>query len=297
MINRLFIILNFLFFAVICNAQEAGSSSTNSGVLDFFYENIILLMGIVVVVAAFAAIIFLFNMMLQIQKNRLMEEQGVDFVESKEVAKKESWLSNFYKNITGTRPIEEEEDILFDHEYDGIRELDNSLPPWWTALFYVTIIFAVVYIGYYHFTDYGLDPHQEYAQEMEIAEKAKLAFLATQSNLVDETNAEFVEDDAFIAAGKTIYDKNCVACHGALGEGNVIGPNMTDEYWIHGGGMKNIFKTVKYGVIEKGMQAWQEMLSPVAIHQVSSYIMTLEGTNPPNAKEPQGEIWKESEEN
>jgi cytochrome c oxidase cbb3-type subunit 3 len=153
----------------------------------------------------------------------------------------------------------------------------------------------VVYIGYYELSDYGLDPDQEYAQEMEYAEQAKLARLAKQANQIDETNVEMVEDEAFISAGKKIFDKNCVACHGSLGEGNAVGPNMTDEYWIHGGGIKNVFKTIKYGVVEKGMQSWKEMLPPVAMHQVSVYILTLQGTNPPNPKDPQGEIWKPEE--
>ena len=251
MIYRLFTIFSFLFFAFASNAQGAASSPKNRDFLELVYENIILIMGIVVVIAAFTVIIFLFNMLLQLQEIRMLQEKGIEVKETADI-QKESWLSSFYKKITGTIPIEKEEDILFDHEYDGIRELDNNLPPWWTALFYITIVFAVVYLGIYMFSDYGLNPHQEYAQEMEYAEQAKLAFLAKQANQIDENSVVLLADEASLAAGKDIFDKNCVACHGPLGEGNTIGPNMTDEYWIHGGGIKNLFKTIKYGVPEKG---------------------------------------------
>lgn len=295
MIYRLFTTLAILFAALFSNAQEAAAPKGSRGFLELMYENIILILGAIAIVAAFGTIIHLFNVLLQLQKIRMLQEQGIEVMEKAGLVQKESWWSAFYRKITGTIPLEKEKDILFDHSYDGIRELDNSLPPWWTALFYITIIFAVVYIGYYHFSDYGLDPHQEYAQELEFAEQAKLAFLAKQGSMIDETNADVVTDEAFIAAGKDIFTKNCVPCHGSLGEGNTIGPNLTDEYWINGGGIKNVFKTIKYGVQEKGMQPWKEMLPPVAIHQVANYILTLKGTNPPNAKEPQGEIYKEEE--
>ncbi len=295
MIYRLFTIIVFLFSAFITNAQEAASGPKSPrGIMELLYENIILILGAIVVIAAFGTIIYLFNVLMRLQEIRMLKEQGIEVVEKVAVEQKDSWLLAFYKKMAGTIPLEKEEDILFDHSYDGIRELDNSLPPWWLAMFYITIIFAVVYIGYYELSDYGLNQQQEYAQEMEYAEQAKMAFLAKQANKIDETTVEIVEDEAFIAAGKDIFDKNCVACHGTLGEGNTIGPNMTDEYWIHGGSIKDVFKTIKYGVVEKGMQSWKEMLPPAAMHQVAMYILTLQGTNPPNAKEPQGEIYNEN---
>ena len=297
MIYRLFSTFTLLFILVFGNAQQAaGGSAAYRNILDLLYDNIIVILGGVVVIAAFATIVRLFNMLLKLQERRMLEEQGIQVVEKAEVVRKESWLSKFYKKITGTIPIEKEEDILFDHDYDGIRELDNSLPPWWTALFYITIIFAVVYIGYYHFSDYGLNQQEEYAQEMEDAEQAVLAYLAKQADQVDETNVAKVDDEAFIAAGEEIFVKHCSACHNPEGGGiKGLGPNLTDEYWLHGGGIKNVFKTVKYGVVEKGMQSWKEMLPPTAIHQVSNYILTLQGTNPANALEPQGEIYVEDE--
>jgi cytochrome c oxidase cbb3-type subunit 3 len=296
MIYRLLTFFTFFSIAVVSSAQDATGAKSTRGILDLLYENIILIIGAAVIIAAFAAIILLFNMMLRLQEMRMLQEKGIDVMEKEKSVEKESWLSAFYKKITGTVPLEEEEDILFDHEYDGIRELDNNLPPWWTAMFYITIVFAVVYLGYYQFSDYGLSPHEEYAQEMEYAEQSVLAYLAKQADQVDETNVEIVEDEVFIAAGKDIFDKNCVACHNPQGGGiKGLGPNLTDEYWLHGGGIKNVFKTIKYGVVEKGMQSWKEMLPPTAIHQVANYILTLQGTNPTNGLEPQGEVYKEEE--
>jgi cytochrome c oxidase cbb3-type subunit 3 len=179
-----------------------------------------------------------------------------------------------------------------DHNYDGIRELDNSLPPWWVAMFYLTIGFAFVYIGYMHFSDYGLSSIQEYELEMEQAEEAVQAYLSRQSNLVDESNVEMLTDQADLEAGKIIFQTQCAVCHGTMGEGG-IGPNMTDNYFIHGGTIKDAFKTVKYGVPEKGMISWSSQLSAGDMAKVSSYILTLVGTNPPNQKEPQGELFQQ----
>ena len=181
-----------------------------------------------------------------------------------------------------------------DHNYDGIRELDNSLPPWWVALFYISIAFAVVYYTYYHIAGMGLSSHEQYEQEVEEAKEAVALFLSRQANLVDETNVEVLTDEGEVALGKTIYDVNCVACHGTLGEGGV-GPNFADEYWISGGDIKDLFRTIKYGVPEKGMISWQAQLRPAEMQRVASYILTFQGTDPPNAKEPQGELYVKPE--
>lgn len=197
-------------------------------------------------------------------------------------------------SLIGLRPMEEEEDLLMDHEYDGIRELDNKLPPWWLYMFYFSIIFGVVYIAYYHFSG-GPTQLDEYNTEMALAEEQKAAFLASSANNVDETNAEILTDVAAIANGKEKYDMLCVACHGATG-GSMpggVGPNLTDEYWLHGGGIKNIFKTIKYGVPAKGMISWEAQLSPRQIQEVASYIISLGGSDPSNAREPQGDKWVE----
>ena len=209
--------------------------------------------------------------------------------ETEECAETESdaWVAA----LTDTVPIEREEEIMFEHEHDGIRELDNNLPPWWLWGFYATIAFAIWYVPYYHFFG-GQLQGEEYSVQMAEAEEAKAAYMAGLSNLIDETNVEAALDDASLAEGKGIYTTNCVACHGANGEGGV-GPNFADNNWLHGGGIKNIFKTIKYGVPSKGMIPWEDQMSPGQMKSVASYILTFKGTNPSNQKEAQGDVWVE----
>ncbi|MBC7388440.1 MAG: c-type cytochrome [Opitutaceae bacterium] len=188
-------------------------------------------------------------------------------------------------DLTKSIPIELEHKIMLSHNYDGIQELDNSLPPWWVAMFYISIAFGVVYFWYYHIQGSGNVMEQEYQTELvEAEEKMKL-----MANRVDENSVELLSDREKLKSGEAIYAKNCVACHGKIGEGGV-GPNLTDNYWLHGGDIKSVFKTIKYGVPAKGMIPWQAQLSPAQIQEVASYISTLQGTNPPNGKDPQGEL-------
>ncbi|MFT5886738.1 MAG: cytochrome c oxidase cbb3-type subunit 3 [Arcticibacterium sp.] len=204
-------------------------------------------------------------------------------------------FDKFWKSVKGEKPMEMEAELMLDHDYDGIKELDNHLPPWWIGLFYACIAFAVVYLLNYQV--YHWSPSQEEEYEIAMAEAAEQKAL-TQANrpedALDEAAIPFIEDETQLARGKTIYDGNCSVCHGSLGEGGV-GPNLADEYWIHGGSMSAIFQTVKYGVPEKGMISWEATLKPLDIQQVSSYIYDLKGTNPPNGKEPQGEAYQEEE--
>ncbi|MCB0795116.1 MAG: c-type cytochrome [Flavobacteriales bacterium] len=200
------------------------------------------------------------------------------------------FADDLLKRLTRTVEVEKEEDVLMHHEYDGIHELDNVLPPWWVWLFYGTIAWGVIYLVNVHVINVWPDQETAYVQEMEQAKADVERYLAQFSDMVDENSATFLTDEPSLNAGKAIWTQYCVACHGAGGEGGV-GPNMTDEYWIHGGGTKNIFHTIAYGVPEKGMIAWKAQLKPSEIEQVMSYILTLEGTNPPNPKEPQGEVW------
>lgn len=217
--------------------------------------------------------------------------------EQEEVAVEESMAESIWTgSLSAAVPLEQEGDILMDHEYDGIRELDNRLPPWWLYMFYFTIVFGVFYVGYYHFSS-GQLQLAEYESEMALAEEQKAAFLASAANNVDESNVELLADATSLANGKEKFETLCVACHAASGGSTQnppgVGPNLTDEYWLHGGGVQNIFKTIKYGVPAKGMIAWESQLSPRQMQEVASYIISLQGTNPPNAKEPQGEIWVE----
>ncbi len=198
-------------------------------------------------------------------------------------------FNSWWKSLTGAVPLEKEEVILLDHNYDGIKELDNHLPPWWKYLFYATIVFSIFYMLDYHVWSTSPLQIDEYEQEVSKAQKEIEEFQAKNANSIDETNVKILTKDAKVVAnGKEIFIGKCVACHGALGEGGV-GPNLTDEYWIHGGSINEVFKTIKNGVPEKGMISWKATLKPNEIQDVSNYILSIAGTNPPNAKEPQGE--------
>lgn len=201
------------------------------------------------------------------------------------------WHTIDKKWMTKAVPVEKEADILLDHDYDGIRELDNALPPWWKYGFYITIVIAVIYIFYFHVMEVGLNPTQEYAAEMEEGKRQEELYKAKTKDLIDENNIAMA-DASGIDAGKSMYITTCVPCHGAKGEGG-IGPNLTDEYWIHGGSMNNIYKTIKLGYPEKGMQSWQAMFSPIQMQNLASFVKSLKGTNPPNGKAPQGDLFTE----
>jgi cytochrome c oxidase cbb3-type subunit 3 len=199
------------------------------------------------------------------------------------------WVRLKERFITGKLvPVAQEHAILTDHSYDGIYELDNRMPPWLRYVFVGTIVFAAVYM--LNFAVLGLveTSEQEYVAEMAQAEKDVAAFQLTAAKGINEENAQLLTDAAILTAAKGIYRQNCQACHGAAGEGGV-GPNLTDEFWLHGGDVKSVFKTIKYGVPQKGMIAWEQKLQPDQIEQVASYVLSLQGTQPPNGKAPQGE--------
>lgn len=203
---------------------------------------------------------------------------------------------SFIEKINASVAIEKESDILLDHNYDGIQELDNNLPPWWKYGFYFTILVAIIYLINFHVIKTGKLQEAEYEDQLTQAKYDMEEYRKKSSNLVDENNAVILTDNESLNSGKTIYMENCAACHGQAGEGGV-GPNFTDDYWIHKGGIKDIFKTIKYGFPEKGMKSWQQDLGAKQIHEVSSFIKSLRGTNPPNAKEKQGELYIEENTN
>jgi cytochrome c oxidase cbb3-type subunit 3 len=207
-----------------------------------------------------------------------------------------SWIKTTWANLdkrffTKAAPIEQEADILLDHDYDGIRELDNALPPWWKYGFYITIFVAIFYILKFEVWHTGMNPTEEYNTEMAEAKIETDAYLASMKENVDE-NSVVMLDAAGIATGKTLYTKTCVACHSPNGAGGV-GPNLTDNYSLHGATIKDIFKTIKYGWPDKGMQAWQSNFSPVEMQQIASYVKSLVNTNVADGKAPQGELNKE----
>lgn len=204
---------------------------------------------------------------------------------------KTTWASLDKKFFTKAAPIEQEADIMLDHDYDGIKELDNALPPWWKYGFYITIFVAIFYILKFEVWHTGMNPTEEYNTEMAEAKAETDAYLASMKENVDEKTVVML-DAAGIATGKTLYTKTCVACHSPNGGGGV-GPNLTDNYAIHGATIQDIFKTIKYGWPDKGMQAWQSNFSPVEMQQLASYVKSLVNTNVAEGKAPQGDLIKE----
>jgi len=222
--------------------------------------------------------------------NTLDDEAKVRYLASKEEKWEWTWGKKMYTKMLGSKPIEAEAEIILDHNYDGIRELDNNLPPWWVYLFYASIVFGIVYLLRFHvFNDY--DQKMEYEQEVAAAQLEIEAYKKTAKGLVDANTVELLTDASDISAGKGIFESNCVACHMADGGGG-IGPNLTDLNWILGGGIKNVFHTISEGGRDgKGMIAWKQNLKPAEIAQVASYVLTFQGTTPANPKAPEGDVW------
>ncbi|MCH7409221.1 c-type cytochrome [Belliella sp. DSM 111904] len=245
---------------------------------------IILAIVLGVIILLLVLMIYLMSFMVTVLK----QQQGFE----RRVSTKPSWWESFKRQyIVGKmKPVgsKEEEDLMLDHSYDGIVELDNHMPPWLAAVFYITIAFAVAYFTYYAVLGMGQSQIEEYQTELAIAAVKAEEYKALALSSIDENSVVFDASTPSINAGKSIYEANCAACH-AIDGGGGVGPNLTDEYWLHGGGISDIFKVVKYGVVEKGMIPWQDQLSPEQIQQVSSYILTLQGTTPSSPKEPQGE--------
>jgi len=256
------------------SAQQSTKSTGNSDALLYWVTGAVL----------FA--IFFFMTVVLYSANSVLKKDGKDFSLTR------WWTSMNGRFFTKAVPVEKEADILLDHDYDGIKELDNALPPWWKYGFYFTIAVAALYLLRYHVWKTGPDPQQEYDKEMKIAAAQFEEYRKKGGDAVDEKTVTMA-DVTGIAEGDKLFHSNCFACHGAKGEGGV-GPNLADNYWLHGGTINDVFKTIKYGVREKGMQAWEKSYSPTQIKNLASYIKTLAGTNPPNAKAPQGDLLQET---
>jgi cytochrome c oxidase cbb3-type subunit 3 len=181
--------------------------------------------------------------------------------------------------------------IALEESHDGIRELDNLIPPWFSYLFGGTIVFAVIYLLNYHVWQSSPLPQAEYAEEMAAADLSRRVRMASEGT-INEDDLAVLADEASIKAGQEKFLRNCITCHGTHAEG-IVGPNLTDQYWIHGGGVKNVYATIKNGVPEKGMISWKLVFTPKEIQQIASYVLSLQGSNPPNAKKPEGNLYTE----
>jgi len=210
--------------------------------------------------------------------------------ESEKEEKFGKWFKDRYAKLTSVKPIEAEGEILLDHDYDGIQELDNDLPPWWKYGFYATIIAAFAYLAYFHVLG-GISQKEEFQIEMANAQLAVEEYKKNAPNLVDASSVTLLTEEADLEIGKQIFIEKCVACHRADAGGG-IGPNLTDEYWILGGDISAVFNTISEGGRPgKGMIPWKQDLKPIERAQVGSYILSLQGTNPPDPKAPDGDLW------
>jgi cytochrome c oxidase cbb3-type subunit III len=238
-----------------------------------------------VATVAFFLLLFLVVVLFQMMSlNRAQKGSHLTF---------KQWWAEFSRRVlTKSVAVEQEQDILLDHDYDGIKELDNALPPWWKYGFYFTIMVGVIYLLRFHVFHAGPSPEEEYNTEMRIAAIQVDEYRKKSNDMVDEKTVT-LGDAASAERGMKIFTTVCFACHGAHGEGGV-GPNLTDNYWLHGGSINEIFHTIKYGVPEKGMQSWQKTYSPSQIRDLATFIKSLKGTNPANAKAPQGDLFVES---
>ena len=278
------VFLSLLSFALTIPAfaQESEAASSNLETMLIVVLSFVLIVAILILIIGLYLISIIRMVLLEDKKQKALAE-GKEYVPEDDV----SLWSKLMRKATASVPIEEEETVMLDHDYDGIHELDNHLPPWWKWLFYATIIWGIIYMLVYHVFDALPLQQKEYEIVMEDARVARDAMMALAGNNIDETNVEFSDEADVLASGKAIYDRDCLVCHAPEGQG-LIGPNFTDRNWIHGGSINDIFKTIKYGVPQKGMISWQSKLSPSDMRDVASFIMTFTGTTPQNPPAPKG---------
>jgi cytochrome c oxidase cbb3-type subunit 3 len=278
-ISKLFIVVAILGISVTATAQ--GITGVSDG-MEYFLYGVIAFVG-------FALVLTIYFLRL---KNKYQKEA---YVRSGRIHRQwglRKWWSDLDNRFfTKAAPIEKEADVLLDHDYDGIKELDNALPPWWKWGFYFTVVVAVIYMFRFHVTKTGPTPLEEYDYEMKIA-AAKLDEFRKNSKEAFDEKTVTLADAKGVAEGKKIFTGTCFPCHGGNGEGNAVGPNLTDEYWLHGGSLGDVFKTITHGIPDKGMQAWGKTFSPVDIKNISSFILSLQGSKPVNAKAPQGTLYQ-----
>lgn len=205
--------------------------------------------------------------------------------------KQVSWIDKVNASTVSKGMTDEEASM--GHNFDGIEELDNPTPPWWRLLFVLSVIFGIIYLWRYEIAATAPGQIEELAIETEQANIAKQLYLSKSANNIDENNVVYLQEQSDLDAGKAMFIQMCAACHLEDGGGSV-GPNLTDPFWIHGGSIQDIFKTVKYGVPEKGMKSWKDDYSPKQLAQIVSFVKSLQGSTPANPKEAQGEQFIET---
>ncbi|SEQ56601.1 cytochrome c oxidase cbb3-type subunit 3 [Hyunsoonleella jejuensis] len=275
-----------VFFIIFGAVEFFIDSGEKPAFIEYPAVLLFLLLVLLILIAIEAIVGALENVML----HKLDEAAKARFLAEKEKSLEFTWLKETYNKLLGQKPIEEEGEIILDHNYDGIKELDNNLPPWWLYGFYASIVFAAIYLVRYHIFD-GKTQVDELETELAEARIEIEEYKKTAKDLVDFNTVTVLTSAEDLNTGKSIFETNCVACHMADGGGG-IGPNLTDKHWILGGGIKNVFKTISEGGRSgKGMIPWKAQLKPSQIAKVASYVLTFEGTTPANPKAAEGDIW------
>lgn len=288
---KYFFIIPLMLLGSITRLFAQSAPAVNTSIWDDPMLTFYVVVGFIFMLAILVLLVAIYmlrvlNYMNQQAAQERAERLGIPYVSEP------SFWEKLWQQSNDFVPVEKEASITLDHNYDGIKELDNHLPPWWTGLFLGTIAFAIVYLLFYHVFDTLPSQQAEYDNEVAIAqEQLKKMQAANPVAAIDETNVEATTDALALAEGKQIFLNTCASCHRKDGGGD-IGPNLTDDYWKHGGTVKDIFKTVRHGVQGTNMIAWEGVISPEKMKNVSSYVLTLRGTNPPNAKKPEGDLLK-----
>lgn len=275
-----------LLISAVTFAQEEPKKAGNQELINYLIISLLVL----VIVAIIVILVQVLMLLRKISNPQNATEPKEDLRGESAPLFSERWWQRW--TGFGVKLADEQRILIKGHDYDGIHELDNRMPPWLAFLFQGTIVFAVIYLIIYHLTGIGDLPMAELEKETQIVEAKKTAFLEKAAAKINENSVTLLTDAKTLEEGKAIFTANCAACH-AVDGGGTVGPNLTDEYWLHGGGIKNVFKTIKYGVPEKGMISWEKQLNPLKMQQVSSYIVSLKGSKPATPKAPQGEIYKE----
>lgn len=287
------VILLFLLLSAISPAMAQGedakevvaASSTIGGMeaSTFYIMNAVIFLEFLIIMG------LLINIRFLIKKEQIKQlHMDLSPEEIRELKKKNlSWWDKMNK----MKPLGQEAELLLNHEYDGIRELDNRLPPWWLYGFYVTILFGVFYIWRFHISHTGPSSSEEYMAAVEKADLEIREYLKKKGDAVDENTVTLLVSAGDLGEGRSIFQRSCASCHKETGAGDV-GPNLTDDYWLHGNDIKSVFKTIRYGI--NAMPQWQNTYSNKQIAQVASYVKSLHGTNPSSPKPPQGVEMKET---
>lgn len=276
-----------IFFIILGAMEYFIDSGDRAAFLKYPMVSVFLLVFLFLLIAIEITIKAIDNITYQL----LTEEQKAEMAEVSTSSIQDSeWYKKLMKGLTKTEPIENEGSLLLNHDYDGIKELDNNLPPWWVYLFYGCIVFAAVYLVRFEVMD-GDNQETELKKELAQAKIDVAEYMKTAPDLMDEKTVVLLTEPADLAEGKVIFTTNCAACHRA-DAGGQIGPNLTDDKWILGGGIKNVFHTLVNGGRDgKGMISWKGTLKPKEMQKVSSYILSLKDSNPKDPKAPEGEVW------